>query len=660
MLVATYGKTNAFNIKIYDMSGGGFYATINDGNTQIWQRRNNTGGFDTRLFVSSFNSWVLDRFTTYSYDQDKKILLLSGASNTFHGVTFTRQESYTFVDDYIVENTLTIKTDIDGGSVNFSNVSYLQATPHAIWDIDNTSFGYGNSDTPFGFGHQLVSGGPVYGQIADSRYNLGGPNRQKRASPNIGGMIGIGCIWVPRSDAGQQPLTGSINNRTVNLTQWFFKSNPTLHEFNLNSQLTVATAKGFTGSDWDKICQVTSYLNKILADNLKDLIIIPSYNYLNGHYMRDGWWQSLLIPDAQEAFLMGQFESIGQLGNGQITSRISNTGVAGAVHQDDSTLLFLIRKYYDQKRRGISLSDTTGALALGYINTIVVGNQYQANNSDAGHTKTWMDGYIYGAGTYNGYNQGLYCVALKCAKQLGLNVLQADINAAIAQYQALYDTNLGFVKFTSDKTYLSPDVLTGEALSLFLFKESMLSDIAVINTIKKIRSVALTGQGAKIVCDSNGNYLSTALFASGNEQGYYQNGASWFLYEYLAYYAALGHRYESARDYIEERITKEIDNDDNFSKEFSGTKVGGSFFPSEQAFRHGYSWNTASFLIKNIIHIPKVWKIKSKIIEQLDDVPILLPDGQQILVGSQGQDVLLYTEGFNNWKIKDKIQLSEF
>lgn len=49
-----------------------------------------------------------------------------------------------------------------------------------------------------------------------------------------------------------------------------------------------------------------------------------------------------------------------------------------------------------------------------------------------------------------------------------------------------------------------------------------------------------------------------------------------------------------------------------------------------------------------------VWTLKSKTLQQEANVEIQTPDGQQILVGSIPDEVLLYSEGFNNWSIKEK------
>lgn len=43
------------------------------------------------------------------------------------------------------------------------------------------------------------------------------------------------------------------------------------------------------------------------------------------------------------------------------------------------------------------------------------------------------------------------------------------------------------------------------------------------------------------------------------------------------------------------------------------------------------------------------WTNKSKTRQQEDDGKILTPDGYDIVVGENEDEVLIYSEGFNNW-----------
>ncbi len=50
------------------------------------------------------------------------------------------------------------------------------------------------------------------------------------------------------------------------------------------------------------------------------------------------------------------------------------------------------------------------------------------------------------------------------------------------------------------------------------------------------------------------------------------------------------------------------------------------------------------------------WTNKTKISLAGDDEELLTPDGQQILVGSSEDQVLLYQEAFDGWDLKTKVE----
>lgn len=49
------------------------------------------------------------------------------------------------------------------------------------------------------------------------------------------------------------------------------------------------------------------------------------------------------------------------------------------------------------------------------------------------------------------------------------------------------------------------------------------------------------------------------------------------------------------------------------------------------------------------------WKLKKKIPQSQSLLPILTPDGQQILIGQDKNEVLCWQAGFDNWQTKVKI-----
>lgn len=364
----------------------------------------------------------------------------------------------------------------------------------------------------------------------------------------------------------------------------------------LQAQLAVAAAIGVPDSDtnWEKILKATAHLNAMRRNDLSSLMLIPSSNYINAMYMRDSFWQSFALDNSIEQLAIAAFESGQNNVSGQIPERVQADGTF-QFHKEDSTLLYIIRGYYDRIKRGLNVSDDSLLLAHDNVIASATGEKYTTDATDSGRLKTWMDGFIFTSGTYNGYLQGLYCVALKCLQKLGFDVSNTKIINAVGIYQSLYSKSLGFIKFASDKNMISPDVLVGEALSIFLFNEKMLSEESVKAHLTAMVNEAWTAYGTKVICDSSGGYIPTNSYFSAVAQGDYQNGGSWFLYEYLAFYCGLSHNFAKAGKVITDRINVEIAKDP-VSHEYLQT-AGGSV-GSEAAIRHGYSWNAATCIIK--------------------------------------------------------------
>lgn len=577
-----YGNASAFNIQVFAIGGGGYYAKIYDGNTPIFQRRNAAGGTDITVTVSASPQNLLDKFASYSYDKYSRTLTLTGAVDTFGGVQFTRVETYKFLSDYVIENTWTIVVNTTGGSLSFTNWNYYLAAINAVIDVGNTNFGDGTSTEPLGMGVKFSSNGPIYGVISDKAYN----NFNSSTKTATAAVSGI-SVNAPNAIV-LTPTQG------LTLKQWFFRSANTQSDFMTKAQNAVGIAKGYAGTQWDVVSQVTAYLNVRFANDLTNINIQPSNNYSFGMWMRDSFWQSFLLPNAYEQAALTRFE-VFQHATGQMPRAVRTDGVTIEYHADESALLYAIRCYIDSVRRGLTYNSTVLNNAITYINSIVVSDQYQCTSSDSGASKTWMDGFKYTAGSIATYNQGLYCVALKCLQLLGAgNITNTQIANAIAQYQALYNSGVGYVTFTSDKTYLAPDVLVGEALSLYLFGQSMLTDTMVNNTVAAIVAKA-TIYGAPDVQTSAGAYLETNEFISAISKGDYQNGGSWFLYEYLAYYAGKKHGAPGMDAAIANRKVIEL-NVDPVSHEY--IRTNGSPLGSELPARHVYSWNAVSFVIK--------------------------------------------------------------
>jgi hypothetical protein len=578
--VATYGDTSAFNVKIYSLSGG-YYVVLNDGSTPIFQRFGMPT--DIRTKVNGIEVDFTNRFAAYTYDSSSKVLTLSGASNSNGGVGFTCTFKITFVAAYVVKDSLTIQTDTPGGAINFINWNVCQNSIANVWTLDNTNAGTTTSTLSLGIGVTFNSTPSVYGCIGDNQYNNGSTTRNQSSLTNAA----IACVWV---DLGSATWLMMTEDQPVTFSQWFFRSNPTMQDFTLQAQLAVAVSNDAVGSSFERVMQAVAYLNTHQRTDDPTLYFLEPSNFYPRMYARDSFWHGFVVSDTVEQSALSQWEAV-QQASGKMPTSLNSDGTVAANYYDEGTMLHLIREYYDTQVRGLNGNMNVMQQCVTYLMTHVTNDQYRANLSSF---QMWNDDYIFNAGDYCGYSQGIYCVALQCALALGLTgITEADLTNAIAQYQALYSSTNQFMQFVSDNAYLAPDVLVGEALSIRLFNTKLLTDQQVADTLNRLIAYATTPAGMKCLSTTTGAYLNSTAFNSGWSAGDYQNGGSWFLYEYLAYWAGIQHGHGISFSAAKTRMAIEF-TVESTSHEYLQTAQNLSSPGSCANSRQTFSWNAAA------------------------------------------------------------------
>jgi hypothetical protein len=236
----------------------------------------------------------------------------------------------------------------------------------------------------------------------------------------------------------------------------------------------------------------------------------------------------------------------------------------------------------------------------------------RAHAPDGGYA-TWSHGWLDAwrptpAKTVSANNQGLYCVALRALRQMGVAVPADEIARADAAYRSLVAGGYLHAYRGSDAVDVSG--LLGEALALYLWDEPLLSDAAVTGTIAHFAPAYYRDGsflGFKVLANADGSYLPPSDFwdVAAREPGNYENGGTWLLYDALALYA--GARHDSGETYaslLVKRLEAEIKYE-NTSKEHmcTGGNCGGCTpsacicpdgICSAGAYgfgRAGYGWN---------------------------------------------------------------------
>ncbi len=141
-------------------------------------------------------------------------------------------------------------------------------------------------------------------------------------------------------------------------------------------------------------------------------------------------------------------------------------------------------------------------------------------------------------------NQGLYVVTLQALRDMGVAVPTEEIEAAKTAYRNLAKD--GILRAYQGSTVIDVSSLMGEALSLYLWNESILDSQVVKATIGKFAPAFYEDGdflGYKCLSNEDGSYLKESEFweIATRDPGNYQNGGSWLLYEVLALYAGARH-----------------------------------------------------------------------------------------------------------------------
>lgn len=338
----------------------------------------------------------------------------------------------------------------------------------------------------------------------------------------------------------------------------------TLRRQKIAIQCALAEGKGFNGTTVEKILFADQEMLSGNYDHTTmEAYVHPSLGY-QMIYGRDAFWQTAAMYDEKVA--VDTFNHIirAQGSEGQLSCNIRpytwNDGMPGGY--TDANVKQVIWAHINYKRYGTIPDIEQIELAIEWMRKI------STKPEEPGVYKTvsagWFDVFAFAEPAHVAHMQGQFMIALKCAKELGVsNVRDEEISHAEESYRSFYDRQLGYIPFagtckmmrngkaveTNLSILLSPTVLMGEFLSLWLFDASVLSDEAVINTLDKLDEVCRTkwadGYALPNIIRSDGTrytkenkpYADSLYW----EPGIYHTGGSWMLYECMAY--AVGHHH---------------------------------------------------------------------------------------------------------------------
>ncbi|TBW28119.1 hypothetical protein EZJ28_09875 [Gramella sp. KN1008] len=386
-------------------------------------------------------------------------------------------------------------------------------------------------------------------------------------------------------------------------------------QFKISTKTRLAEGMGFQGTEIEKMLYANfQMMTWITSVDDFTAFNVPNMNYSPDMYNRDSFWSVISTYNRELNVSIWNQWAKTQTSRGTIGTII--TPYMGSVEAKDNeaTIEWLIWGLLNKRRFGVELPEDKIKLAADYIL-----NEFDEDGDAvcASHfSMSQIDVMEYHPKTKRmAANQGMFTVALKTIKALGVEISEDYIAKAEKEYSNFYDPERKHLLFDTDyPDLISFTDLIPEFLSLWVFDEPMLTDEMVKNHLDQIPALNKTNKAPypeigttspiciRLTDDAPGytymdeNYQPFGEFGKNNygdhaRDGYYYNGGSWLRAEYTAYVTGLKHGWEKAEKRMENRLWAEINLNPNwpYSKEFIPTKWNN--YEEWWDSTRGLSWN---------------------------------------------------------------------
>lgn len=386
-------------------------------------------------------------------------------------------------------------------------------------------------------------------------------------------------------------------------------------QFKISTKTRLAEGMGFQGSEIEKMLYANfQMMTWITSVDDFTAFNVPNMNYSPDMYNRDSFWSVISTYNKELNISIWNQWARTQTPRGAIGTII--TPYMGSVEAKDNeaTIEWLIWGLLNKRRFGMELPQEKIKLAAEYIL-----NEFDEDRDAvcASHfSMSQIDVMEYHPKTQRmAANQGMFAVALKTIKALGVEIDEDYVAKAEKEYLNFYDPERKHLLFDTDyPDLISFTDLIPEFLSLWVFNEPMLTDEMVQNHLDQIPALNKTDEAPypemgttapiciRLTNDASGyaymdeNYQPFGEFGKnsyGNHarDGYYYNGGSWLRAEYTAYVTGLKHGWEKAEKRMKNRLWAEIHLNPYwpYSKEFIPTKWNN--YEEWWDSTRGLSWN---------------------------------------------------------------------
>ncbi|GAP44115.1 hypothetical protein TBC1_112276 [Lentimicrobium saccharophilum] len=415
-----------------------------------------------------------------------------------------------------------------------------------------------------------------------------------------------------------------MGEKVLKTTYVFVEPRESHQQFMISAQTRLAEAKGFHGSQLEKMLYANFNMLTWITDT-RDFtpFNVPNMNYAPDMYNRDAFFSVVSTYNRELNLAIWEQWGKTQTPAGGVGTII--TPLMGSVEAKDNeaTIHWLIWAMLNKRRFGAELPHEKIQKAVDYVL-----NEFDADRDGkcfARFPMSQIDIIDFDPKTDRlAVNQGMLAIALRTIQELGFDVPDEHIRKAEEEYRNFYDPERRHLMF--DREF--PDIISltdlePEFFSLWLFNRPILTDEMVQNHLEQMPVLNKVPQSphpeygttAPILVRKTrdkkgysfltGDYQPFGKFgednySNGTNDGYYYNGGSWFRAEYCAYVAGLKHGWEPAVKRMENRVWAEIYLHPGwpFSKEFIPTKYAttDSWWPSTR----GLCWNVFMLMANEV------------------------------------------------------------
>ena len=398
----------------------------------------------------------------------------------------------------------------------------------------------------------------------------------------------------------------------------------TIRGYRLASELYLADALGFRGSDPEKVLYAdTMMLTWSAEPHVSRPILAPSifYSAAGEMYFRDSFFAVAGTQDRAVNESVFELWGANQGADGSIGTLVNANRGHIERKSNDSTPLWLLWAFKNRERFGSTLPMDKLKKASEYSLAT-----YDPERTGICHAKFMIgqnDVMEFPQGTTDiAVNQGMWAVTLRVMKELAIpgvsdRITEDYIATAEEAYRSYYDPALKRIRPAHHVTdAIGFDEIWPEFLSLWAFHRKILTDEMVQNHLDRIppmlprtdaphpelggtvRPILIgltntswgyfTDKWHPLIHDEHG-----ARYANHAMDGIYYNGGSWLRIEICGYVAGSLHGWKPAKAAIENRLWAEINIAPDFptSQEYLATDPANPNF----GFHRVFAWNTFVF-----------------------------------------------------------------